>query len=89
MSIQERLNRLDKIEMEIYRSLTPYLQLYQAIKNNNLLRAEDVIARKHSIEAIARRWNMSLDLATESFDLAHQSANEKKENKWTRQSNKF
>lgn len=81
MSVEQRLNRLDKIEMEIYRSLTPYLQLYQAIKNNNLLRAEDEIARKHSIEAIARRWNMSLDLATESFDLAHQSAEKKKEGK--------
>lgn len=89
MSAEQRLKRIDALETRLYRELTPYLQLYMAIKNNNLLRAEDEIARKHSIEAIARRWNMSLDLATESYDLAHQSANEKKENEWTRQSNKF
>lgn len=67
-----RLEIVQELEQEYKIELVPYFQLYEALKNNARLRFERKISRQKAIEKIAKFWNMSIDLATESYDLAHE-----------------
>ena len=74
MSSRERLQIVQEISHEYGINLVDGFQLYEAMKVNNEMRKQDRLDRKKAIRGIASRWNMSIDLAKESYDLAHPSA---------------
>lgn len=50
---------------------------YATIQQNNLHKKEHDVQRLHAIHRIAKDWSMSIELATESYDLAHGEQTEK------------
>lgn len=74
MGTEERLEIVIQLSHEYGINLVDGFQLYETMKINNGMRKKDKLDREKAIRNIASRWGMSIDLATESFDLAHQSA---------------
>lgn len=71
MSSRERLEIVTQLSHEYGINLVDGFQLYEAIKINNKMRVQDKLDREKAIRDISSRWNMSIELATESYDLAH------------------
>lgn len=71
MSSKERLQIVQEISHEYGINLVDGFQLYEARKIENAMAKQDKLDREKAIRDIASRWNMSIDLATESYDLAH------------------
>ena len=71
MSSRERLQILQEISHEYGINLVDGFQLYETMKINNAMRKKDKLDREKAIRNISSRWNMSIELATESYDLAH------------------
>jgi hypothetical protein len=73
MSAEERLQRIDSREQEIYEGLAVYGQFYVAKKLERICVRDDEDAKlKKKIEVIfsvARRWDMSMELATEAYEI--------------------
>lgn len=74
MGSENRLWIVEELSHEYGINLVDGFQLYEAMKNNNKTRKQDRLDREKAIRGIASRWNMSIDLARESYDLAHPSA---------------
>lgn len=74
MSSKERLEIVTELSHEYGINLIDGFQLYEAMKINNEMRKQDKLDREKAIRKIASRWNMSIELARESYDLAHPSA---------------
>jgi predicted nucleic acid-binding protein len=71
MSSRERLEIVTQLSHEYGINLVDGFQLYEAIKVNNKMRTQDKLDREQAVRDISSRWNMSIELATESYDLAH------------------
>lgn len=71
MSSRERLEIVTQLSHEYGINLVDGFQLYEAIKINNKMRTQDKLDREQAVRDISSRWNMSIELATESYDLAH------------------
>lgn len=72
---EQRLNVVQELEQEIGISLVDGFQFYEARQNNIHLMSDMKLQREKDIWSISQRWNMSLELATESYDLAHSEQN--------------
>ena len=71
MSSKDKLQIVEEISHEYGINLIDGFRLYEAIKINNEMRKQDRLDREKAIKEISSRWNMSIELATESYDLAH------------------
>ena len=71
MRSKERLEIVTQLSHEYGINLIDGFQLYEAMRINNETRKQDRLDRKKAIRDISSRWNMSIELATESYDLAH------------------
>lgn len=71
MSSKDKLQIVEEISHEYGINLVDGFQLYEAIKINNKMRKQDRLDREKAIRDISSRWNMSIELAMESYDLAH------------------
>lgn len=71
MSSRERLEIVTQLSHEYGINLVDGFQLYEAIKINNKMRVQDRLDREQAIRDISSRWGMSIELARESYDLAH------------------
>ena len=71
MSSRERLQIVEEISHEYGINLVDGFQLYEARKIQNEMRKQDRLDREKAIRDISSRWNMPIELATESYDLAH------------------
>ena len=71
MRSKERLEIVAELSHEYGINLIDGFQLYEDMRTNNEIRKQDRLDRKKAISGIASRWNMSIELATESYDLAH------------------
>lgn len=72
MSSEERLEVVTELSHEYGINLIDGFQLYEARKIQNAMARQDKLDREKAIRDISSRWNMSIELATESYDLAHQ-----------------
>ena len=71
MRSKERLEIVTQLSHEYGINLVDGFRLYETMKINNEIRKQDRLDRKKAISGIASRWNMSIELAKESYDLAH------------------
>lgn len=71
MSSRDRLQIVEELSHEYGINLVDGFQLYEARKIQNAMTRQDKLDREKAIRDISSRWNMSIDLATESYDLAH------------------
>jgi len=71
MSSRERLEIVTQLSHEYGINLVDGFQLYEARKIQNEMRKQDRLDREKAIRDIASRWDMSIELATESYDLVH------------------
>lgn len=71
---ENRLWIVEKLSHEYGINLVDGFQLYETMKINNAMRKKDGLDREKAIRNISSRWNMGIDLARESYDLAHPSA---------------
>lgn len=71
MSSRERLEIVTQLSHEYGINLVDGFQLYEAIKINHKMRMQDKLDREQAIRDISSRWNMPIELARESYDLAH------------------
>ena len=71
MRSKERLEIVTQLSHEYGINLIDGFQLYEAMRINNETRKQDRLDRKKAIRDISSRWGMSIELATESYDLAH------------------
>lgn len=71
MGSEKRLWIVEELSHEYGINLVDGFQLYETMKINNEMRKKDRLDREKAIREIASRWGMSIDLATESYDLAH------------------
>ena len=67
---EQRLNVVQELEQELGISLVDGFQFYEARQNNIHLISNMKLQQEKDIWAIAQRWNMSIDLARESYLLA-------------------
>jgi hypothetical protein len=74
MESEKRLWIVEELSHEYGINLVDGFRLYETMKINNEMRKKDRLAREKAIRDIASRWNMSIELATESYDLAHSLA---------------
>lgn len=71
MSSRERLEIVTELSHEYGINLVDGFQLYEARKIQNIMSKQDKLDREKAIRDISSRWDMSIELATESYDLAH------------------
>jgi len=71
MGSEKRLWIVEELSHEYGINLVDGFQLYEARKIENAMAKQDKLDREKAIRNISSRWNMSIELATESYDLAH------------------
>jgi hypothetical protein len=71
MSSRERLEIVTQLSYEYGINLVDGFRLYEARKIQNEMRKQNRLDREKAIRDISSRWDMSIELATESYDLAH------------------
>jgi hypothetical protein len=71
MGSEKRLWIVEELSHEYGINLVDGFQLYEARKIQNIMSKQDKLDREKAIRDISSRWNMNIELATESYDLAH------------------